>query len=56
VYQYCSSHQAGETRSVTERAFFGCVRNRSSGDRVSGDLEVVAASRGVSSSRGISLM
>lgn len=36
MYQYCSSHHAGDTRSVTESAFFGGVRNRSSGDRVSG--------------------
>jgi hypothetical protein len=30
---------------MTERAFFGCVRNRSRGDRLSGDIEVVGGSK-----------
>ena len=34
--QYCSSHQDGETRSVTDKGFLGLVRNRSIGERVSG--------------------
>jgi hypothetical protein len=34
-YQYCSSHHAGEMISVTDKAFFGGLRKRSSGDRVS---------------------
>lgn len=55
MYQYCSSHHAGDTRSVTERAFFGGVRNRSSGDPVSDD-RVVEGSKGVSSARGVSLI
>lgn len=35
LYQYCSSHHAGDMMSVTESGFFGGVRNRSIGDRVS---------------------
>jgi hypothetical protein len=56
VYQYCSSHHAGDTRSVTERAFLGSVRNRSSGDLVSGSNEVDTVFKAVSSSRVVSLI
>ena len=35
VYRYCSSHHAGDTRSVTESGFFGLVRKRSRGGRLS---------------------
>lgn len=51
MYQYCNSHHAGDTRSVTERAFFGWVRNCSNGDRLSGDIEEDEASKGIFASR-----
>lgn len=35
VYQYCNSHQAGETRSVTDSPFRGGLRKRSRGERLS---------------------
>jgi len=46
VYQYCSSHHAGDTKSVTDRAFFGSVRNLSSGDWVSVSIVSTVVSLG----------
>ena len=51
--QYCNSHQDGDMRSVTLRAFFGLVRKRSRGDLRSGTSG--SGERGASIERELSL-
>lgn len=48
LYQYCSSHHAGEMMSVTDRGFFGGVRKRCMGVRVSLEGSTVGSGSGLS--------